>query len=148
MAILPYIIAIAVLGLSFGIIFVIYFFIVRSRTDQHRSDIQNRFNLANDIVLQANAHCSGQTSHASGIALHGGGILFLTHDSLHFEMSIPSVAWHIPLKSIKQITTSAKTLHVTYTSKHGHEKNIAWQVPNLKRWYEALRASTTTQQSQ
>lgn len=140
-----FVLAIGLVGGMLVVIFAIYFSIVRSRVDQHHDTINQRFQAEQNIILKANVHCYGQTS-TNGVPLRGRGVLFLTPEDLHFEMSLPPLSWRIPLTTLKNSHAQGSILTVEYISKHGHDKTLAWKVPHAQRWQDTIQqtAAPTT----
>ncbi|MFX1274966.1 MAG: hypothetical protein ACFFBP_03800 [Promethearchaeota archaeon] len=104
-------------------------------------------NLDDKILLKTKfANFYGQKSRG---VLHvtGSGKLILTENELFFHQYLPKTIMHIPLSNIIGIETPKKflsnysgsrLLKVIYEDENGHEDEVAWVIPKLKKWIEIL----------
>ncbi|MCK5117092.1 MAG: hypothetical protein KAR44_10860 [Candidatus Aegiribacteria sp.] len=82
--------------------------------------------------------------------IRGNGILLLTASQIYFRMLLPGRELHVPLRSITSVETpnsflgrtrGSKLLKVDFRNDTGGTDSVAWLVPDLEKWVEAIRGS-------
>jgi hypothetical protein len=91
----------------------------------------------------------GQESRGP-MQLRGNGTLILTDSDLIFEQWVTNAEFRIPLRSIQSLENPksflgksrfAPLLKVVYRSDQGTTDSMAWQVPDLSGWMQAINAA-------
>lgn len=121
-------------------------YFLRQAIKTHQQVIQNRFENEQIQLLAGNVNCVGQES-LSMAQIRGNGCLVLTQSSLFFSMWMPSKEMLIPLSRIREISQvmafKGKTffrplLYVGFENDEGKRDGMAWLVPGVEQWQEAL----------
>lgn len=118
--------------------------VLRRTARKKEASARERYPTARQIDRAASFF--GQESRGAG-QLRGNGTLILTDSELIFEMWVPNREFHIPLQTIQSLENPTSflgksrftpLLKVVYTNEQGTTDAMAWQVPDLAGWMQAI----------
>ena len=137
------------LGLTvfFAVVFGGAFVVLRNTSRKKEASARERYPTARRIDRAASFF--GQESR-SPMQLRGNGTLILTDSDLIFEQWVTNAEFRIALRSIQSLENPksflgksrfAPLLKVVYRNDQGATDAMAWQVPDLNGWMQAINAA-------
>ncbi len=132
-----------------GVVLVGFMVILRRRRQRMANELQREFEGQLLLGATQRANFFGQKSLGRA-QVRGNGSLVLDEDGLHFRMLLPDRRWDVPIRTILNVSTPRsflgkskliKLLRIDYLREDGQADALAFAVPDLDRWVQAIQAA-------